>query len=94
MNHMLETATHKSISIAFRSSGGWEPLFGTFGSTSDTSSPHVTNTSPPPFEVPGVVAFHAAAAGEASYCAAWVTACAAKISILLAPWRKDTLILN
>eukprot|EP00913_Durusdinium_trenchii_P002854 g2642.t1 len=34
--------------------------------------------------VPGVVAFHPAAAGEPSYCAAWVTACAAKLSILLA----------
>lgn len=34
--------------------------------------------------VPGVVAFHPAAAGEPSYCAAWVTACAAKVSILLA----------
>ncbi|CAJ1341102.1 unnamed protein product [Effrenium voratum] len=34
--------------------------------------------------VPGVVAFHEAAAGESSYCGAWVTACAAKISILLA----------
>ena len=31
-----------------------------------------------------MVAFHAAAAHEESYCAAWVTACAAKISILLA----------
>lgn len=34
--------------------------------------------------VPGVVAFHPAAAGEPSYCAAWVTACAAQVSILLA----------
>ncbi|CAE7740492.1 trpD [Symbiodinium pilosum] len=34
--------------------------------------------------VPGVVAFHPSAADEPSYCAAWVTVCAAKISILLA----------
>mmetsp|Transcript_12920 Transcript_12920/g.24373 ORF Transcript_12920/g.24373 Transcript_12920/m.24373 type:complete len:646 (-) Transcript_12920:44-1981(-) len=34
--------------------------------------------------VPGVVAFHPSAADDASYCAAWVTVCAAKISVLLA----------
>jgi len=34
--------------------------------------------------VPGVVAFHESAADEPSYCAAWVTVCAAKISVLLA----------
>ncbi|CAE7343513.1 trpD [Symbiodinium sp. CCMP2456] len=34
--------------------------------------------------VPGVVAFHPSAADESSYCAAWVTVCAAKISVLLA----------
>jgi len=34
--------------------------------------------------VPGVVAFHESAADEPSYCAAWVTVCAAKICVLLA----------
>eukprot|EP00931_Biecheleriopsis_adriatica_P017859 TRINITY_DN12668_c0_g2_i1.p1 TRINITY_DN12668_c0_g2~~TRINITY_DN12668_c0_g2_i1.p1 ORF type:complete len:692 (-),score=190.17 TRINITY_DN12668_c0_g2_i1:34-1887(-) len=34
--------------------------------------------------VPGVVAFHPSAADDPSYCAAWVTVCAAKLSIILA----------
>eukprot|EP00933_Yihiella_yeosuensis_P060581 TRINITY_DN63332_c0_g1_i1.p1 TRINITY_DN63332_c0_g1~~TRINITY_DN63332_c0_g1_i1.p1 ORF type:complete len:703 (-),score=220.14 TRINITY_DN63332_c0_g1_i1:161-2269(-) len=34
--------------------------------------------------VPGAVAFHVDAAGEPTYCAAWVTACSAKIGLLTA----------
>ncbi|CAL1127866.1 unnamed protein product [Cladocopium goreaui] len=34
--------------------------------------------------VPGVVAFHPAAAEDPSYCAAWVTVCASKVALLVA----------
>jgi len=34
--------------------------------------------------VPGVVAFHISAAGDPTYCAAWVTVCASKIAIVVA----------
>jgi len=34
--------------------------------------------------VPGVVAFHISAAGDPTYCAAWVTVCASKIAVVVA----------
>jgi hypothetical protein len=34
--------------------------------------------------VPGVVAFHISAAGDPTYCAAWSTACASKVAVLVA----------